>query len=309
MLALVDEAFWAGDKKAEGPLKSLITDELIMYEEKYIPVFKLNNYTHFIFASNRDWFVPSDMDDRRFFVIEVSDQHKEDFDYFNAIMRQMEQDDGLAAMLYDLLHFDYSGINLRETPKTAFLLEQKLFKAEPHEIFLYERLQEGTPIPVSRTWEAYRDRAKWATEELITGYQRRWQENVVSEILWVEYQMFCAEANKRPYQAKNHFVRALKRMCPQIIPGDKNRRIILGTNDTAPQLGMPTLSRCRQAFEDYWHISIPWDTPEDIDYGADEIDRMSIGEMRDICRREGWKISKRWTEQEIKDFIRRRIRG
>ena len=41
-------------------------------------------------SSNEDWPVHLDPDDRRFFVLKVSEKHKEDHMYFNAISDELK---------------------------------------------------------------------------------------------------------------------------------------------------------------------------------------------------------------------------
>ena len=82
VLCLLDEAFWAGSKKAEGVLKTLITEPFIMIEGKYRNAVMTKNHLHIIIAGNEHWLVPAGMDERRFFVLDVSDERKQDTDYF-----------------------------------------------------------------------------------------------------------------------------------------------------------------------------------------------------------------------------------
>src|SRR6185436_14779598 len=62
---------------------------------------------------------------RRWFVLDVLPTHQGDFNYFNALMSQMEQEGGLQAMLWDLLHEDLAGFNHRDIPKTEGLIDQR----------------------------------------------------------------------------------------------------------------------------------------------------------------------------------------
>src|SRR5690606_10879680 len=72
VLLFGDEAFYAGDKKHESILKTLVTEENIVIEGKGVDAEAAPNYTHLILASNEDWVVPAGLDERRFFVIEMS---------------------------------------------------------------------------------------------------------------------------------------------------------------------------------------------------------------------------------------------
>ena len=52
ILLFADEAFWAGDKSAEGTLKTLVTEEFRAVEIKNKDVFQARNFTRLLIASN-----------------------------------------------------------------------------------------------------------------------------------------------------------------------------------------------------------------------------------------------------------------
>src|SRR5690606_8158768 len=95
-----DEAFYAGDKKHESILKTLVTEENIVIEGKGVDAEPSRNYVHLILASNDEWVVPAGLDERRFFVIEMGEGHKQDHAYFKTIKQDLE-----AGGFENLLHF------------------------------------------------------------------------------------------------------------------------------------------------------------------------------------------------------------
>ncbi|KAB2942290.1 MAG: DUF5906 domain-containing protein [Hyphomicrobium sp.] len=125
LFALIEETFWAGDKRAEGVLKSLATAEEFDYERKGLDPYAGRNYLRLMLASNEDWVVPAGSGGRRWFVLEVGNGREQDHAFFKALDEEME-DGGLAAMLYDLLRHDFSKVNLRRAPLTEWLVEQRL---------------------------------------------------------------------------------------------------------------------------------------------------------------------------------------
>lgn len=146
-----DEAFYAGDKKHESVLKMLITEEVIPIEAKGVDVEMTGNYTHLILASNEQWVVPAGADERRYFVLDVADSHKQDLRYFHQLSEQM-RNGGQAALLHYLLHYDLSEFEVRQVPKTAALQEQKLLSMTPEEEWWYSKLEEGRLLWDGDTW-------------------------------------------------------------------------------------------------------------------------------------------------------------
>ena len=73
VVLFVDEGFWAGDKQGEGALKNLVTEPFITTERKGYQAQTSKNCLHLVIASNNDWVVPADADDRRVFGPEAGD--------------------------------------------------------------------------------------------------------------------------------------------------------------------------------------------------------------------------------------------
>ena len=117
LLLHAEEAFWAGDKTAEGRLKDLITGETHLVEFKGIEPFPVRNYIRLLVTTNNDWAVPAGLGARRFAVLKVSDTHQMDIPYFAAIMEQIENG-GREALLHYLLNYDLSSVDLRIVPRT-----------------------------------------------------------------------------------------------------------------------------------------------------------------------------------------------
>lgn len=80
-----DEAFWAGDVKAEGTLKRLITEPTLTIQPKGVDTFQMPNCLHIAMASNEGWVVPASMDARRFAMMDVSSKRIGDVSYFTLI--------------------------------------------------------------------------------------------------------------------------------------------------------------------------------------------------------------------------------
>ena len=152
VVLFADEAFFAGDKKHESVLKTLITEETIPYERKGVDVEVGPNYTHVIMASNDQWVVPAGTDARRYLVLDVAEVKKQKGDYFKAIRDEMNSG-GRAALLHFLLTRDISGFDVGAVPKTKGLMDQKLFTMSPEEEWWHNKLEDGRLLPEHVRWE------------------------------------------------------------------------------------------------------------------------------------------------------------
>jgi Family of unknown function (DUF5906) len=119
-----DEAFFAGDRSQQGILKSLITEPELHVELKGVDSFRARNRLHVIMASNESWVVPAGTDARRYFVLDVGNGKKQNTDYFEKIVQQMDNG-GREAFLHVLKTRDISTFNVRVVPQTAALADQK----------------------------------------------------------------------------------------------------------------------------------------------------------------------------------------
>jgi len=125
LLLQAEEAFWAGEKDAEGTLKDLITSDTNQIERKYHEPVQVANHVRVLITSNENWIVPTGRDDRRFAVLDVGEAQRNDHKYFGAMMRQLEENDGYAALLDFLLSLKIDEGVIRKVPSTAARTEQK----------------------------------------------------------------------------------------------------------------------------------------------------------------------------------------
>jgi hypothetical protein len=141
-LLFADEAYWPGDKSAEGNLKRLITEPDLAIEGKGRDIVTVPNMLHVIMGSNEDWVAPAGEHERRFAINNVTDCHLQDKNWFGAIYAQLDNG-GYAAMLYDLLNHDISGWHPRQIWRNSALLEQQQLSLDPLDSWWVELLEGG----------------------------------------------------------------------------------------------------------------------------------------------------------------------
>lgn len=152
VLVFADEALYAGNKKHENVLKSIITEATLPVEAKFQDARETRNCVHLVMASNEDWVVPASLDDRRFFVLKVGDDHRQDTGYFGRIQAQMS-DGGYEALLHHLISYDLSNFNIFSVPKTDELRNQQTQSLSPIQSFWYHRLQDGKQLRALDSWK------------------------------------------------------------------------------------------------------------------------------------------------------------
>lgn len=121
---VLDEASWAGDKRAEGKLKGLITGSSHNIERKGAEPYKVDNLTRVAIIGNEDWLVPATFDERRFAVFTVGNGRRQDRDFFGGMRRGMEQE-GYAHLLRYFMDFDLTSVDVNAAPSTQGLVDQK----------------------------------------------------------------------------------------------------------------------------------------------------------------------------------------
>jgi len=150
-----DEAFYAGDKKHEGVLKMIVTEDTMAIEAKGVDIEVATNCLHLMMASNHEWVVPAhSRNERRFLVLDVSEAHARDGDYFEAIQKQMDNG-GREGLLYELLNMDLSRYDVRAVPGTKALQEQQTQSYSTEEEWWYSKLCSGQMLnddPHSVPW-------------------------------------------------------------------------------------------------------------------------------------------------------------
>lgn len=141
LMFVLDEAFWSGDKAAEGQLKDLITGKHHVIEHKGQEPYRVENLTRCAIIGNETWLVPATADERRFAVLDVGAGRKQDRNFFLNMRLGMEAG-GYAHLLKYFLDFDLSMVDVNQAPATEALLDQKLASIEPIQRWWFDCLRQ-----------------------------------------------------------------------------------------------------------------------------------------------------------------------
>src|SRR5688572_28108430 len=102
----------------------MITEDTISISRKFFPRLKEDSMMHIALASNEEWPVAIDKDDRRFAVFQVNERHKNRQDYFGPLLAELATG-GRAVMLHELLERRITR-NLKQPPNTAAKFSMKI---------------------------------------------------------------------------------------------------------------------------------------------------------------------------------------
>ena len=226
LLVFADEAFWAGNKQAEGVLKGLVTEETLSVEMKGVDVRQFPNFIRLILATNNDWVVPASAEQRRFVVIDASAARMQDTAYFGEIIQQMENG-GLEALMHHLQSLDLDGVNLRKIPQTDALADQKLRSLDSVAAWLCSCLNNG---------------GIEQSEGVSTTYLQDWPETYGTAEMYNAYIGYCKRVGQNHPVRDTVFGKSLVRYLPSISKrrdGGKNRQHVYL---------LPPMDQARQEF-------------------------------------------------------------
>ena len=237
LLFVLDEACWAGEKRAEGKLKGLITGQKHLIEHKGKEARTRRNLSRIIILGNEDWLVPASQDERRFAVFAVGDGRKQDRKFFEDMRLGMEAG-GYAHLLAYLQAFDLSQVDINDAPNTSALTEQKLAGMGLIQEWWFDCLTSGQlaggdwggewpdSVPTNRLREAY---ARWARGRNVKGR----------------------------LETEDSFGKRLTKMAPRYV---KKKVANKKEGDTSYARFTPGLDKLRADFNKFINGDIPWPT-------------------------------------------------
>jgi len=124
-----DEMLWAGDRGTADKLKSIITGASVTLEVKHGSRWPVPNRLHIIMTTNHEHAVQAGVQDRRFFVLDVSAHKAQDSSWFDPLYADLEEG-GVEEFLWFLLKVNLKGWHPRQLPKTSESIEQQRFSAD-----------------------------------------------------------------------------------------------------------------------------------------------------------------------------------
>jgi hypothetical protein len=146
LFVVCDEATFAGDKSVANRLKALVTDPTLVVERKNVPSYTAPSFHRFISTSNEAHAVHAESDQRRYVVLEVSDEKVGDHEYFEALHKALTPNsEEVRAFLRDMAVRTVDAKRLRRAPTTTALIRQIVQSLPAPERWLYERLRECVP--------------------------------------------------------------------------------------------------------------------------------------------------------------------
>jgi hypothetical protein len=234
LVLVLDEAYWAGNKDAEGKLKGLTTAPEIMIERKSKEPYMVDNLVRLFIIGNEDWLVPSTNDERRWAVFDLTNGNKQDLSYFHQMRVDIDERGGNSVLLHFLANWDLRKANVNLAPKTAALLDQKHASLEPLE--------------------------QWWLDCLTSGYLvgsdlgAEWPKVVQTDRFRTALRRYITERNVRARITSDLTVgRVLKKIAPGIV-----RRRAREGQDLMYVYEIPALSECRAAWDKFIGHEVLW---------------------------------------------------
>jgi hypothetical protein len=241
MILFADEAFWPGDRSAEGTLKRMTTEPTLMIEKKGFDALQTDNLLHIVMAANADWIVPAGMDERRFAAFNTATE-KQTREYFNKLYAEVDNG-GLAAMMHELMNMDLGDWHPRDdVPQTEALREQKEYSFNNEEAWWYDVLQRGE-LP----WGAFEDNG-CPTKRLFRNYIRH-----------------AGRQHSRQRSTETTLGMFLKKYVSGLDRKRTTYEIIANSHGDAKKVEgrvyfFPSLEECREAFGKRMRQPITWPT-------------------------------------------------
>lgn len=203
LMLVLDEAFWSGDKQAEGKLKGITTAPEIMIERKGKEPYMVDNLVRLVVIGNEDWLVPASADERRYAVFDVGEGRKQHREYFHKMRILMDQKGGAEILMHYLKNFDLTKVDVNDAPHTEGLADQKIDSLSAFEQFWLQCLTEGRIVHLD--------------------FVEDWQLQVDKALFRKAFAAYCKERNIKSWTPSDVAItRELKKVTPSVVTNQKN---------------------------------------------------------------------------------------
>ena len=228
LLTHFEEAFWAGDRRAEGRFKDHISGTTRIINQKNLPMRQCQIYPRSLLNTNSRWAVPAGPVARRFGIFDVSDAHQREVEYF-ARLDAWRKNGGVEALLYYFLNdVDITKVDLRNPPRTLALMENQI----------------ATLRGVKRFWfDVLRSLKLPYFEEKDDNY------HVLRETLYHYWLAWCRTVNHKNTISLESFGAQFKELIPAL---DANGKVQRGRNGAV--VSLVESGRQSTGDRDYFHI-------------------------------------------------------
>jgi hypothetical protein len=162
LLIFMDELVWAGSHAEEGVLKKLVTEDVQQVEFKTLEARPVLNVAHVLIATNEDWCVPAGAGERRFTVVDVSNELSVNKPLGKQVHENlMASIEDIAALLYT---WPLDAADLNSCYETDALQEQKENSLRGIDRWVADQLEIGDywgeEIPKARVYERFKNTAE-----------------------------------------------------------------------------------------------------------------------------------------------------
>lgn len=234
-IVCMDEALFSGDKRSSDKLKSVVTESTIRIQQKYQPSRSIKSFHRFFAATNHDQFAITERDDRRFFFLRVSSQHKQDTAFFKQLCDSFRDGKTLEGFVAFLLNYDLTDFNVRERPQTSEHSNQKIKSLEKFDRYWHEVLINGH-------FEDNEQRIPWSDGQFISTHD-----------LGSFYKNHDRYADRYGAVQSNYITEAVHRLCPSAAPQRKSV-----SKNQRRGFNLPSIQVAREDFTRQCSLKITW---------------------------------------------------
>jgi hypothetical protein len=243
----MDEALFAGDRRAMDNLKSIITESMLQIEQKYQPTRTIQSVHRLFASSNHSHFGNIELDDRRFVFLRVSDTKQQNTTYFGGIAAAINDPATIGALVYYLRRKNLNSFNVRRKPDTSEHLKQKLKSLQGFDRFWYEVLETGYLNGTGKDFALQDD--EWSASVFVP-----------TSLLVGRYKEFNNTAQRHQTVQTAEVAAAIQKLCPSAQP-DRQMWKPPGVSTGSQKRGLklPDLATARSEFERALGGKVDWE--------------------------------------------------